>query len=628
MEIYKSQGEYMEKAKKRKIITAILCGVMILVGIIASIILLTQKKFDISANSEPYINEHTNIRVVKPQTGMSIAESEQDSTPKYYSNGTVSIKSNATGKYGIYSFIDDKTIIPAEYGEDDIEPVKLDSSTKSTGEYIFKVKKQGNGEISFVTDKGVNTEITVIDQGKTYGCIKEKIIEVQQKRKGVKVKDKKDFISHKIEISDAEYVGSYIKDGEYNYECWVLTDADKNVYTNLYSVSEGKRKLIQTLNNPIGNPSNIADENSSFYFLSDGTPMISTSRNEYDSEHNYNIIIDTYDINFKHKNSATLKVDDTLKNRWGVQVGDSIFYQYIIPSTEDNYDYSDIVTTSEGSTTNYYLVKTHKLNMKTGKLKEVKFKYVIESSDTGFNPETALIKARKITSKTLDNEVILLVNDKLQTKKIDFDIDSIYQVNDDRYIVENSVGQYLIDEHYNLISYLGDFNSFFTTDEAILLSDKTNTYVCSLDGVVVKTYQNNEVINAYHDTYYIVKETQEVDGVVTNKQYLEKVGIRGEQIYLQQSDRDSYTYNGVSYVGYSVDIFEDGVSIITRVRKVNDSRFAYEFYNVDGDLLYSLDNFETGNRTLEWWGYTDDNHSILYISTNVGGEGYYLVVNR
>ena len=74
-------------------------------------------------------------------------------------------------------------------------------------------------------------------------------------------------------------------------------------------------------------------------------------------------------------------------------------------------------------------------------------------------------------------------------------------------------------------------------------------------------------------------------------------------------------------------ILKDGVSIITRVRK-NGDLYTYEFYNIDGDKLLQLDNFVSTNRVLTYWDYEDDNSVLLYISTNVGGIGYTLMVDR
>ena len=624
----------MDKTKKRKIITGILCIVVILVGIIASIILLTQKKFDITANAEPIHNEHTTLRIAKPATGLTVEVETINNLnqQKFYSNGTVFVKNNETSKYGVYSYIDNKLIIPTDYSKNKITPIMLTNRNEDTQEYIFKVgNKSGENKdsILFYNNHGYNIGITEYSEtdNKTYAYIKEKSVDIQQKRKGIKIKPNKDFECKKITIKDAQYIQSYIKDGVYNYELWKLIDAEGNNFTNLYKTCGTERELVQTLNNPIGNPSSIADDSTMFYFLSDGTPMIRTTRTEYDDDNNLYAICDTYNIDFKHKNTATVKVNETLNSYFAV--GNSTFIQYIIPSTEDHYDYSDVTTTTDGTTTNYYLVETYKFNNKNGKLKEIKFKYVINGANTEFNSETALIKARKISSKTLQDEEILLVNDDLKTKKISYDIESIYKVTDDRYIVENEVGQYLIDEQYNLISYLGDYNTFFTTDEAILLKDATNTYVCSLDGIVVKKYLNSEVTNAYDDTYYIVNTEKEIDGVTHTEQYLEKLGIRQDTpIYSKAENSETYKYNNHEYVGYSNKIFSDGVSIITRVRKVNNSRYAYEFYNIDGKLLLTLDNFETPDRTLEYRHFTDNDHSLLKISTNVGGVEYYLVVDR
>ena len=113
-----------------------------------------------------------------------------------------------------------------------------------------------------------------------------------------------------------------------------------------------------------------------------------------------------------------------------------------------------------------------------------------------------------------------------------------------------------------------------------------------------------------------------------NEIYLETLGVRQTTpIHSQKQDSETYTYNGIEYETYNDRILRDVVSIITRVRP-NGSTYTYEFYNIDGEKLLQLDNFATSNRVLTYWHYEDDESMLLYISTNVGGIGYTLMVDR
>ena len=121
--------------------------------------------------------------------------------------------------------------------------------------------------------------------------------------------------------------------------------------------------------------------------------------------------------------------------------------------------------------------------------------------------------------------------------------------------------------------------------------------------------------------------TKKEDGTYT-EYYLETLGVRqGTPLVSRKQDSETYTYNGVEYVGYNDQILADGVSIITRIRK-NGETYTYEFYNIEGKKLLELHNFVSTNRVLNYWGYSDDGNILLYISTNVGGIGYTLMVDR
>ena len=611
----------MEK-KKQKIIVSIVCVLVILAGIVTSIILMLQKRFDLTPNEVVHYNNHTEMTITSLPSGMILADN--GTPPTYYSNGTVIIQDTFYNKYGVFSYIENELITPQTFEANQIEPVAVTNNGTATGEYFFRTESS-EGQIKYYCDDGDTVNINYFDDNQNFAYIKERKLEISEKRSGVKVSAKNRFRTKKIYISDIEYMMSYfVEDDEY-YELWKLTDTDGNEYTNLYEVDDDDRDLVQTIDNTIGNTMDTEIENiSSIFFLTNGEPRILTREYIYTSTNEYIYKITVYDEDFDKKGSSTIDYDSTV-NAY-VEIGNILFIQYLKQSNEKDYDYS---TTTNGETVYYNLIN-YKINLKNGKKSEIDFDYVIEDGNLEFNNKTILLQARKVDDKQLGDLVMILVNDDMETKSIDYTINSIKEISEDRYIVESDNGLILIDEDYDKICYLGKYDEYFTTENAIVLKSATTgySYVCSHDGVVVKKYLNNQVINAYHGKYYIVKDNTTINEIEYEQYHLESLGYRySTPLYSKAINESIYTYNGTEYVAYSQDILASGISIITRVRQVG-SEYTYEFYNLDGKLLLSLDNFAFANRPLLSWGYTDEDNAILYISTAVGDIGYTILVDR
>ena len=616
------------KKKLWIIITSVLCVAVLLTVSIAAIITATRRRLDMTPTSVITYNNHTKLRVVSPANNVSIYN---DSNPTYYSNGTVLVVNEDTDTYGVYSYVRDCQVISTDYEFSKITPINLQCNGVNTGDTIFKLgNKFGeiSNKITFHNDDGLDLKITEYDSEKeeNYVYIKQRKLNTSEKRKGVKVTTKNRYTNEKVYISNVNYSTSYIVEGKYNYEVWTITTTDGKTYQNFYKVEDKQRELIQT-NNLLGNSVELSDTELQMTILKNNEPAFYTISERASLNGEPLLNLTAYDINLNNIGSVEISTEHISSI---VPVGNKMFIQFKTPCSEDDYDYAEIQENYSNKTTTYYQLETYSFNLKTGNYKKEKFKYLITDFNNSFNSETVLITARKIKDKTLQDSQLLLVNDYLKTKEIGYEIDTIAQISKDRYLVENTQGQYLIDSNYNLIAYLGNYDNYFTTGNAIMLSKTATgyTYVCSLDGIVVKQYFTNKIKNVYNEKYYMVETTTKKEDGTYTEYYLETLGVRqGTPLVSRKQDNETYTYNGVEYVGYNDQILADGVSIITRIRK-NGETYTYEFYNIEGKKLLELNNFVSTNRVLNYWGYSDDGNILLYISTNVGGIGYTLMVDR
>ena len=620
----------MDKSKKRKIIVAIVCVVVLIVGIIASVLLITRKRFDITNDTFHY-NDHTTMYVDRMDSNLVVSNGKGSTStnPEYYSNGTVMVNRKETAGYGIYSYIQGKLIIPTNYNTGNLIPIKLDNHLATSDEYIFFVGTPLSGTntiMSYYTDEGRPLDIVVYEKetNENYVKIKQKHLSLEEKRSGIKVKTKNKFYTQAVAVSNVQYVTSYVGEN-YNYERWQITAKDGTIYENLYSVEcNGDRQLIQTINNTIGH--NIDTASTELGVLDDGELRLVTTTPLIDSTDQTTISVTISDINFKEKGSFTININDSLSTYF--PVGNSAFLQMITPATEKKYDYAQV---NDDSTISYYKLATYQIDYEDGDYEEVDCDFVVDGSPSNKRlGSSTMLTAKMIDGKMLGDSTNIIVNEDLKVKTINYTIDKVTKIKKDRYLVENNLGLLLIDDDYKLICNLGDHDDYFTTKESVILinNNSGHTYVVDLDGTVVKRCANGQITNIFDDTYYMI-EVENEDGSVSY--FTERLGVRKNLIYTENNSLDhpqKHTYNGKTYLTCSFDVLSDELSIITRVREGADNTYIYDFYNIDGDLLLTLTNFTTTERTLTYWDYTDDNHSIVHISTNVGGEEYFMVVDR
>lgn len=598
--------------QKKKITIVAICCAIILIGSAIGIIIATWKRFDIHPNYTISYNDHTKLKqIVLPQ-------GYDEYGSKYYTNATTQIKMSNEESYGVFSYIENDIIVPAKYSRDGITAIDITNAQEEVLENVF-CGKLGSGrslDIAYYNSEGSRLSITEYDQTEQqmYGHILEKNLTVSLKKKGVKVKSKNSFNKKKIAITDAQFKVAFRRDGIYNYELWEITDTDGKTYINLYQVNDGKRNLVQTLNNSIGtnieSTSQTADlshltwlneeaqqwVNGLFeysqvplYFLKDGTPMLmQVSISSINStEESVSLAISIYDIHFNLKDTSHITINNSFHT--ALRVGNNIFVQYSKPASEKKYDYAMI----EGDTIKYFKLETLKLNLKTGSHSSIAFDYLITDYNSSFNIETVLIHAKEIKNRLLNNESLILINDKLQAKEINYEFNYLTKINNERYIASGNNGDYLIDEKYNKICYLGNADDIFTTKDAIIIQDneKGCSYVCDMNGTIIKEYGLDEIENIYDDTYYLVNTTSEIDGNTYKEKYLERLGVRQDTPIHSQIEGTSYTFNNQPYIGYTDYLYNTSgktcTRLITRLSAKDDGKYVYSFYNMENKYLIS-----------------------------------------
>lgn len=609
--------------KKNKIILSSVIVGVILLGVILTIILVNIKRFSLKPTDEINFNSHTQLVEINFDAGTSAVGT-------VYNNGAQVIKNNSTLKQGIFSYKQNKKIVDTIY--DNVTVINTGGSYSKT---YFKLKNSGSASFEIVDENGIKVDFlnsveTRLEGGvfeiKPVANIKAKTIDLSERNQKIKTKINNKYHDKTIVVKSIAFDKSYSDyDGYYNdnldgYETWKITDENNVTYTNLYKIKDGKHVLIQTLDNQLG----VTVDSKQFMleFLNDGTPIFINIREIKFESQTQGYEYDIYDINFNLKGTAKIEtslIDDGKQFR----IGNSIFIQEIKPATEDNYDFSSI--NSALGTTSYYTIDTYKFSLKNGSFDKVNFDFVINNVSANFNVDTVLLSVTNIKAKKLDATNIKLVNERLQTKQINYEFNEILKVNNDRYITstDGTRNFNLIDKNYNLICSLNNFNNVFATNDSIIVQDSNSTYICNQNGIVIDKMANENFVYLNDYKYYIRKETSTNYGTTTTQYYLEQLGLTQEEpIITKTSSGDKFKgteYQSVNLYTISPSSITDNTNIkatiVVCVQKNSDTNFTYKIYNISGDLLGSFNEAYNGHTINHF--YSNDEFVVLSIGTHV-----------
>ena len=609
--------------KKNKIILSSVIVGVILLGVILTIILVNIKRFSLKPTDEINFNSHTQL--VEINFG-----AETSAVGTVYNNGAQIIKNNSTLKQGIFSYKQNKKIVDTIY--DNVTVINTGGSYSKT---YFKLKNSGSASFEIVDENGIKVDFlnsveTSLEGGvfeiKPVANIKAKTINLSERNQKIKTKINNKYHDKTIVVKSIAFDQSYSDfDGYYNdnldgYETWKITDENDVTYTNLYKIKDGKHVLIQTLDNQLG----VTVDSKQFMleFLNDGTPIFINIREIKFESQTQGYEYDIYDINFNLKGTAKIEaslIDDGKQFR----IGNSIFIQEIKPATEDKYDFSSI--NSVLGTTSYYTIDTYKFSLKNGSFDKVNFDFVINNVSANFNVDTVLLSVTNIKAKKLDATSIKLVNERLQTKQINYEFNEILKVNNDRYITstDGTRNFNLIDKNYNLICPLNNFNNVFATNDSIIVQDSNSTYICNQNGIVIDKMANENFVYLNDYKYYIRKETSTNYGTTTTQYYLEQLGLTQEEpIITKTSSGDKFKgteYQSVNLYTISPSSITDNsnikATIVVCIQKINDTNYTYKIYNIGGDLLGSFADAYNGHTPNHF--YSNDDFVVLSIGTHV-----------
>lgn len=595
------------KNKKGLIISSI-AVVLVLISIIVTIILVNIKRYSSYTLDTVKYNKHTTITI----TGYGTDYHVTDGT---IYRGGVEIIANNTSKKGIYSYTEGKVVVNTEY--DQITALPQLANSKHT--YFRLSNVSTPNKIQIVNEKGEYLDFIKYDETaqNSYTYIKSRDIDLVNKRSGTRADIESRFTENKQYISDISL--STIYSGErYHYEVWKVVATDGSQYRNIYSLEDKNRTLIQTFGNHLGlgfdekdltDPIILTSGEIRLYNISiieNGGQLLSLTHTIYDV--NYNVL---------ESNTITADIANELLSSGVTQVGNKIIWQVKTPATKSKYTYLD-TSTAEPT---YVQLDTYSLNLKTGRFGKESFPYLINSNGikANINEETTILSVNKIDSRQLSEERVILLNERLQEKAIDYTFNSITRISEDRLIAYTqsagtSKNYVLIDNSFHKICALGDINSYFTTRDTLVLNIGTKSYICDHNGDVIKLYNTTDIFNIHDENYYLIKETKEKNGVVSICYYLESLGLRQNTPICEEISGGLYKSNNTEYHRVYLD-YNETFTLLTRVTKLADNSYTYEISNMEDDILLRITNVSTPDKRISVYSSTstfEDNAIIEF----------------
>lgn len=565
-------------SKKKKIIISSIVAFVLLAGLVTTLVLVLLKHYSTYSNLQIDYNTHTQMILTDYNTTYTAKSSIT------YSGGTQIIKDHS-GKFGIYSWKDGRVVVNPTYS--DIYVAYEASAGNKT--YFRLLTTTTPSKMTLVDENGKSIDALCYDQEKksTYVKIKTKCVELKNGKNGDIKATSGDTKTAEVYIKSFSLYKEYVGEN-FHYEMWKLSTTDDRVYINIYDISND-RELVQTIG---ANDGLDFDTNSlSLFILDSGEIGFWRTSPDTIDENTKAVNFCVYDKDYNLKKESTLD-GKTLNNlvTSPIRVGNHLLIQSKADASDDDYNYA----TFESGVKKYYKYETYKLNLKNGNLKKINFDYLLNSSvdtHTVLNNNTSVLDTTKIKDKKADYSTYLLVNNRFQTSEIDYGIESIVRISEKRLITKSISGNYnLIDNKFNKICNLGILDSYFTTTESVVGTKDNLTYVFDLNGLTLKTYDNNEIINIKDKKYYMVKVLSEVDGKVKTEYFLERLSKRNPlPIYSHIEGENLYYSNGKKYDGLDISnlnpLNKNNFTLITKITKVDTYVYTYEICNIDGDTL-------------------------------------------
>ncbi len=593
--------------KKRRVIISTILAILLVIGTIIALLIAYSKKFDISA-SEPDFNQHTQMTHVSRGALLSSADNT------LYANGTEIVK-NIGDKRGIYSYFLGGLIVPCEY--DNIVVTYSDARSA-----IFQLFKDSSG-FRYVNEKGMDLKIVTIENNLAKVKVKSNIVNLVNKKGTLQANYSQS--EHYVECQSISLVRVQNHDNsQTTYQLWQITDNLNMKYLNLYKVNgSDEPQLISTIDQTIGlkvgDIANFDGNENRLAFYENGEPYIIQTNLVHYQQDIVKKQIRIYNIHNNFVGQFEMHNYANLIESKSWTIGDNMYFQFITTATIEKYNLLYTIGALDNGTPCDLV--TYRFNLRNGKVSNVAFDYVVQ--DATQVESMGIIKAIKVTDKKMSETAILLCDETLKAKELDYSYDSLLKLNASRYLAfasDTSVN--LIDKKYNLIARLDGYIYRGITKNAIVVTDTLGEYAYILDynGAVVSRVLNSQITMYNHDTYYI-KTTS--DGTTTNY-HLEELGkSKPAPIFATTASSSSYTIDGITYVrNTTVKLTHNGqnvLSMIMRVRAVA-STYTYYFYSLDGKVVATLSGKANSGLNAPIIKAVYDSHLIV-----VFDGGYYLV---
>lgn len=247
-------------------------------------------------------------------------------------------------------------------------------------------------------------------------------------------------IYENIEHADLE---GYVQDGKTRYEVWSIETEKENYVEQVKVSGKGKRKVTFTNKLVAGDFLNKKNQEPAFLIM--GTIFNDFGYDGWGKIINVTSYLNANDFTITNYNAKTGKVIGVVSIGQIMSSGimpykDGFVYQKVtvVPDSSDDY-------TAEYAGQKL-LINTYKINIITGKTKEIKTNFYLTGSD-GITVcgDKIYTRGAVIKNKLITNETVLEIGPSLKAKEVDVAYDSVTRLNKDYYFAVGTTNRLLKD---------------------------------------------------------------------------------------------------------------------------------------------------------------------------------------
>lgn len=446
-------------------------------------------------------------------------------------------------------------------------------------------------------------------------------------------------------------IGGYVQDGKTRYEVWSIETETEDYIEQVKVSGNGKRKVTFTNKLVAGDFLNKKEQTPSF--MSIGVIFKELGYEKWGKVVNMTTVFDYGKLTMTNYNAKTGKVIGVvdlskLNSDNIIPYKDGFVYQTVTFVANDADDY-----TAEHAGQKM-LIKTYKINLITGKSKEIKTNFYLTGDEYTVCGDKVYTRGAVIENKLITRATILEIDSSLKAKETDIAYGTVTRLNKDYYFAVGETDRLLKDIYpgdsalagvsgdvYEQVFQILDKNGkvvinlpsdytvtggsvqqmpsgYLGSSAFVDYSESLNKYgLVSFGGKLLTDYCYDNVV-AYANGYFVVLTRSTENGATVRRYYSlnEKTGEAKEiGTMTNASGATEFKFNGKTYSGdlsinynFSLEAYGEDLSLMIGLYKTTeDGKYDITLINTLGEEIGTFAGCTAGDVRVYSYGAANEN---------------------